>query len=963
MNQTHLLRYFFLPFLLIAASAGSAWATHLRAGEITVERVSCNSLTFRITVTVFTNTINTNVLFGGEDDWLDFGDGNRMLIPEQENVPRPDLGEGIATASFTVTHTYSGNAKYVISYSEPNRNAGVVNMDGSVNTRFYIETLLIVDPFLGCNNSPKLLVPPIDRACTGIAWFHNPGAYDPDGDSLSYELVIPFRDINTTVVNYRDPANPGFYTNFSNGNETGDGPPFFNINPVDGTLTWNAPGSIGEYNIAFVIREWRLINGNWITIGFVRRDMQIIVDDCDNERPELEVPEDVCVEAGSTLEASIFGTDPDGDSVKIEAFSEIFNLAEAQSPATYTPFPPRFGRQPAELKFQWNTECAHVKDQPYQVVFKITDQSPTGSRLVTFKTWFIRVVGPEPEWVGATTDLATRSATLEWDPYFCQNAETMQIWRRVDSFTFEPDSCQTGMPESLGYELIETVQVKDVNGNPITTYTDSNGDEGLASGAQYCYRLVAVFPLPRGGESYVSEEICLDPILADKAVITNVTVDITDDASGEITVRWMAPFEADPVQFPPPYSYQVIRALGATGDVDIAVVATTSDTSFVDTGLNTEANSYNYRIIAVDNEGKLLDPSATASSVRLETDSRLNSIQLSWSATVPWSNQIATEPNEHLIYRTSEGIDDPDAVTDADLLPYASVDVTVNGFNYIDEGPLEENLYYCYKVMTRGAYGNPDIDEPLENFSQFICTIPGDDEPPCPPGTPVPEEPLDCITYASQQETCNNNIFSNTLRWERPDSECGNDVSYYKIQVAATSNSDFKELPIQVRDNFYVDENLPSFARCYRIVAVDRSGNESEPSEPICFDNCPYYELPNIFTPNDDGCNDLFSAYSNRSFGGEEASGPCAIVPAESRAKCARFVQKVEVKIYNRWGKEVYSYQSGGERTIYIDWDGRDADGRELSTGVYYYIANVTFDSVDPQKRNQDIKGWVHLMR
>ena len=73
----------------MAASAESVWATHLRAGEITVERVSCNSLTFRITVTVFTNTINTNVLFGGEDDWLDFGDGHRMLIPEQENVPRP----------------------------------------------------------------------------------------------------------------------------------------------------------------------------------------------------------------------------------------------------------------------------------------------------------------------------------------------------------------------------------------------------------------------------------------------------------------------------------------------------------------------------------------------------------------------------------------------------------------------------------------------------------------------------------------------------------------------------------------------------------------------------------------------------------------------------------------------------------------------------------------------------------
>ena len=74
-------------------------------------------------------------------------------------------------------------------------------------------------------------------------------------------------------------------------------------------------------------------------------------------------------------------------------------------------------------------------------------------------------------------------------------------------------------------------------------------------------------------------------------------------------------------------------------------------------------------------------------------------------------------------------------------------------------------------------------------------------------------------------------------------------------------------------------------------------------------------------------------------------------------------MEKVSVRIYNRWGKEVYAYESGGERTIYVDWDGRDANGRELSTGVYYYVADVTFDSVNPAKQNQIIKGWVHLLR
>ena len=929
----------------------SGHASHLRAGEITVERESCSSLTFRITITVFTNTINTDVLFGGTEDWLDFGDGNRMLVPEQANVLRPDLGEGIATASFTVTYTYSGNGSYVISYSEPNRNGGVVNMHDSFNTRFYIESRIVADPFLGCNSTPKLRVPPIDRGCTGVAWFHNPGAYDPDGDSISYELVVPFMDINSTVRDYRDPAAEMFYPNFANGDEAGTGPPSFTINPVDGTLTWDSPGSIGEYNIAFIVREWRLVNGAWVSIGFVRRDMQILVDDCDNERPDLEVPEDVCVVAGTTLEASVFGTDPDGDSVKIEAFSEIFNFADAQSPAAYTPFPAQFGPQPAELKFRWNTACAHVRDQPYQVVFKITDQSPGGSRLVTFKTWFIRVVAPAPEWVSATTDLATRSSALQWDPYTCDDAESIQIWRRVDSFAFEPDSCQTGMPQETGYTLIDTVT------DSLSTYVDDNDGQGLASGAQYCYRLVAVFPLPRGGESYVSKEICLDPILADRAVITNVTVDFTDNADGRITIRWVPPFEADPAQFPLPYAYQVARADGASGDGNLVVVGTTSDLRYTDTGLDTENQSYNYRITAIDSEGKALDPSATASSVRLEADSEVNSIRLSWSAAVPWSNQIRTPPNRHLIYRGPEG------VSDDELVLIDSVDVTASGFGYLDSGPLAPGTAYCYKVMTRGAYGNPQIAEPLLNFSQVICAHPGDTLPPCKPLTPVPGEPIDCGAYVAQQETCNANIFSNTIRWSRARDDCDNDVSYYRIWVAASSGSAYVQLPVEVRDTVYIDENLPSFARCYRIQAVDRSGNKSELSEAVCFDNCPYYELPNIFTPNDDGCNDIFSAYSNRNLSAENGGGACAAVPPESRAKCARFVERVFLRIYNRWGKEVYSYESGGESTIFVDWDGRNDDGRELSTGVYYYVADVTFDSVDPEKQKQIVKGWVQLMR
>lgn len=393
------------------------------------------------------------------------------------------------------------------------------------------------------------------------------------------------------------------------------------------------------------------------------------------------------------------------------------------------------------------------------------------------------------------------------------------------------------------------------------------------------------------------------------------------------------------------------------------MVGIVSDTVFTDTGLNTFGDVYNYTIVAVDNEGKSLDSSGTASSVRLEADSEVNSIKLSWRAVVPWSNQIQTPPYRHLIYRGAEG------AADDDMVLIDSVDVSLENFAYVDQAALDPNQVYCYRIMTRGAYGNPRIDEPLLNFSQKVCAQPSDTLAPCKPLTPIPDEHPDCAAYVLDTKTCDQNIFSNTLRWAGVQDDCQNDVSYYRIWVSSTTTGQYSRLPIEVRDTFYVDGNLGSYARCYRIQAVDRSGNESELSDPICFDNCPYYELPNFFSPNGDNCNDLFSAYSavNRSGPGGENPVPgerCAgALPPDVTAKCARFVNKVVVRIYNRWGKEVYNYESGGESTIYVDWDGRDHNGSELSTGVYYYVADVTFISVDPAKQNRTIKGWVQLMR
>lgn len=955
-------RGFFVKFLPIVLGAlllmeSRVHATHIRAGEIIATRVSNSILKYRFSIIGYTDTGST-VEFGGGD--IDFGDGTVVNIEEGavfgETIP---LGDEIAYNVFEIEHTFPGFGKYTIRFNERNRNAGVLNMSNSVDTPFYVETELLLDPVLGANNTPVFLVPPVDEAAEGARFIHNPGAFDPDDDSLAYRLVIPKQFKDRKVDDYVEPNDPQFYTDWANGNEAQNGRPTFQIDSITGDLVWDAPGLMGEYNIAFVVEEWRKISGEWFKLGFVTRDMQIIVKETDNERPEIDVPPDLCVEAGTPIGEVIVGTDPDGHPVKLEAFGGPFELQI--SPARVSPNPALFQPQPAQLAFNWQTDCNHVKRRPYEIQFKVTDQPEIGPKLVDFKTWRITVVAPAPTGLTASVEDG-RSMRLNWDPYDCGIADKMQIWRRVDSYDFQPEECTVGMPDFAGYELVTTLDdivFEDNQGNTqyVTTYIDDNNGLGLSPGANYCYRIVAEFPEPTGGESFSSNEAC-NLINSDAPITINVDVNTTDKENGEVMLRWYSPFEADPTQFPRPYSYQILRSTVASGSTSSEVIATTSDTTYVDTGLNTTDNVYRYTLQAYDNNGILIGHSASASAVRLELTPSVSSMELSWSADVPWSNNTQKFPR-HYIYRDQVNPNMPE-----NLILIDSVDVSLGGFRYVDDGSfngeaLVDTEEYCYYIQTQGSYGNTQIIEPLLNRSQEVCGQPNDLIPPCTPVSFRLDESFDCESFLDGRG-CFFSDFENKILWTlNEDAVCQNDVRSFNVYFSNDGFADF-ELLENVTTTSFTHGGLSSFKGCYKIAAVDRSGNVSQLSEMVCNDNCPNFEMPNVFTPNGDNINDVFSPYVDNVQGRR--------VEGFDTNRCPRFVRSVDFKVFDRSGSEVFAYNSGQgvgeeENGILINWTGESNAGIELASGVYYYSVEVTFDVLDPTGAKQVYSGWVQLLR
>lgn len=164
------------------------------------------------------------------------------------------------------------------------RNYAITSGAGTPGTAIYSgET--IIDLNIGCNSSPTFFEPPVPYICAGQPFTFNQGAFDPDFDSLSYELGNCFDAANTPVL--YTPL--GGYTPNQPLGASWD----VNINGFTGDVTINPqPGSAVVGVICIVVKEWR----NGVQIGQVVRDMQItVIPGCTSTNPETQGVQNVSI--------------------------------------------------------------------------------------------------------------------------------------------------------------------------------------------------------------------------------------------------------------------------------------------------------------------------------------------------------------------------------------------------------------------------------------------------------------------------------------------------------------------------------------------------------------------------------------------------------------------------------------------------------------------------------------------
>lgn len=187
------------------------------------------------------------------------------------------------------------------------------------------------------------------------------------------------------------------------------------------------------------------------------------------------------------------------------------------------------------------------------------------------------------------------------------------------------------------------------------------------------------------------------------------------------------------------------------------------------------------------------------------------------------------------------------------------------------------------------------------------------------------------VGVAKREKNPDNNVYTVPLTFEAPDIEIVDETNTLceEYVTTLTANGQYEE--IQWLPN---GETTPSISVTEPGLYTAIANNGV-----VCYDTAIYMvnycpctvTAANVFTPNNDGYNDVFSLVTDHD------------------------IEALTLTIFDRWGQKVYK-----EKNIEASWDGTTL-GKPAVSGVYYYVIDYYCKSAPEEKKS--IHGSVTLLR
>lgn len=348
MNFNRLIKFYLLITLIICTNLISN-AYHLVGGELTYECVKDEEDMYLVKLSLYRDCncdqnydctdfdgIANITIFNGEDGFIKTEQlsktGKRQIEPNIEGLcleTVPDICIESSVGYEKKIYLPSSVFGYKIVYQRCCRNSTIVNINEPNKTGSTYQIIIPSSEIATCNSSPVFKKYPPIVICAGFPLEFDYSAIDPDKqDSLVYELCNPLKGASQGYPNPVQASHPPYEAvdwvgGFNVDNQIGSDPQI-KVDPVTGFLE-GTPLKAGQYVVGICVKEYR----NDVLISTITRDFQFNVADCGIVNAKIKA--DKINEDGTFVIQACEGYEIDFLNESIGAENYIWNFGDTNS--------------------------------------------------------------------------------------------------------------------------------------------------------------------------------------------------------------------------------------------------------------------------------------------------------------------------------------------------------------------------------------------------------------------------------------------------------------------------------------------------------------------------------------------------------------------------------------------------------------------------------------------------------